>query len=106
MKKKGESVKATKKTASQAKKVIKKRAAKPPAMPPVVVTPDPEPKPILGTIPPEFVDRLKAGIAVGRYMLAVWTIENGLVHMHLVREKFPTADHAPAIKLLSNELTV
>lgn len=56
------------------------------------------------TLSPEATDAIKAAIASGSYLMAIYAIENGQVTLRRITREFPRADFETAIQLLTTDL--
>lgn len=91
-----------------------KRAAKKPTRKPLRKKPAPSPlaPSPLGAIaedppsrvPPELLAQLDRAVQTGRYLVAIYRIEGGLIHMDRTKRDFPENDHDRALDLLRKNL--
>lgn len=80
---------------------VKKTA---PKKPPKRTRPRPAPTPPPSRLSDGLAAQLDRAVQTGRYLVAVYRIEGGLIHLDRTSKDFPTADHAQAVELLRKNL--
>lgn len=59
---------------------------------------------LAGSIPAELLQQMDTAIHSGRWLFAVWRIDEGRIHLERTAVNFPTADLDKAVQLLAENL--
>lgn len=59
---------------------------------------------LAGSIPAELLQQMDSAIRSGRWLFAVWRIDDGRIHLDRTAVDFPTVDLEKAVQLLSDNL--
>lgn len=85
-----------------AKRLVKPKPVAKAPLPPTPVTTDLVQ--LAGQIPAEILQQLATAVEAGSWMVAVWRVADGKVHLDRTMINFPTGDLGMAVQLLGDNL--
>jgi len=67
-------------------------------------TPETDLVSLAGQIPAEILQQLAAAVKTGRWLFAVWSVADGMIHLERTATSFPTVDLGKATEMLADNL--